>query len=106
MERVPYSNAVRSIMYTMVCTRPDLAFVISTLGRFMANPGLVYKSHGNNIEVEGFSDSDYAGVKDIRRSTSTYFFLVNGNCISWKSQLQPVVALSTTEDYTLLQLKL
>ena len=42
-------------------------------------------------------DSDFAGDKDTRRSTTAYFFTVCGNCVSWKSQLQPVVALSTTE---------
>ena len=42
-------------------------------------------------------DSDYAGDKDKRKSTTAYFFTLCRNCISWKSQLQNVVALSTTE---------
>lgn len=118
MENVPYSSAVGSVMYSMVCTRPDLAHAISVLSRYMSNPGrehwlamkwllryigsttdigLMYKKNGNQIDVEGYVDSDYAGDRDSRKSTSAYFFLVCGNCVSWKSQLQPVVALSTTE---------
>ena len=118
MEKVPYSSAVGSVMYYMICTRPDLAFAISVLSRYMSNPGrehwlamkwllryigttsdlgLLYTKNGDHIDVEGFVDSDFAGDRDSRRSTSAYFFKVCGSCVSWKSQLQPVVALSTTE---------
>ncbi|XP_062089642.1 uncharacterized protein LOC133796179 [Humulus lupulus] len=47
--------------------------------------------------VKGYSDADYAGDRDSRKSTSTYVFSIGGNCINWKVQLQPVVPLSTTE---------
>ncbi|GKG00977.1 retrovirus-related pol polyprotein from transposon TNT 1-94, partial [Tanacetum coccineum] len=39
MKTVPYSSAVRSLMYAMVCTRPNLAHAVSVVSRFMANPG-------------------------------------------------------------------
>ncbi|GAB2296660.1 hypothetical protein Dimus_038434 [Dionaea muscipula] len=39
MESVPYLNAIGSVMYAMVSTRPDLSFSISLLSRFMSNPG-------------------------------------------------------------------
>lgn len=39
MKNIPYANAVRSIMYLMVCTRLDLAHDISILSRFMENSG-------------------------------------------------------------------
>src|SRR3954462_11501850 len=39
MSRVPYASAVGSLMYAMVCTRPDLAFAVSSVSRFMSNPG-------------------------------------------------------------------
>ena len=118
MSKVPYSSAVGSVMYSMICTRPDLAHAISTLSRFMSNPGkehwlamkwllryiatttnvgLRYLKTGTQLEVEGYVDSDYAGDRDTRKSTTAYFFLLCGNCISWKSQLQPVVTLSTAE---------
>ena len=39
MSKVPYSNAVGSVMYSMICTMPDLAFASSLISRFMYNPG-------------------------------------------------------------------
>jgi ATP-binding cassette subfamily B (MDR/TAP) protein 1 len=39
MSRVPYSSAVSSLMYAMVCTRPDLSHALSVVSGFMANPG-------------------------------------------------------------------
>ena len=39
MQRVPYASAVRSLMYAMVCTRPDIAHVVGTVSRFLSNPG-------------------------------------------------------------------
>ena len=39
MSRVPYTSVVGSLMYAIVCTRPDLAFAVSTVSRFMSNPG-------------------------------------------------------------------
>ncbi|KAL5567384.1 hypothetical protein UlMin_030548 [Ulmus minor] len=119
MLNVPYSNAVGSLMYFMVSTRPDLSFAMSVLSRFMSNLGnyhweamkwllryvkgtknlgLIYeKKNGTKLVLEGFVDSDYAGNKNNKRSTTSYSFCLNGCCISWKTQLQPIVALSTTE---------
>ena len=42
MYRVPYASAVGSLMYVMVCTRPNLAYAVSTVSRFMSNPGKQY----------------------------------------------------------------
>lgn len=39
MKKIPYSSDIGSVMYLMVCTRPDLAYVVSTLSRYMSNPG-------------------------------------------------------------------
>jgi len=39
MEGTPYASGVGSIMYGMVCSRPDLSYAISVISRFMANPG-------------------------------------------------------------------
>lgn len=115
---VPYSSAVGSIMYLMVCTRPDLAFAISVLSKYMSNPGkehwnaikwvfryligtkgvgLQFKRHENKNQIEGYSDTDFAGDRDNRKSMSAYYFLVGGKCVSWRVQLQPIVALPTTE---------
>ena len=39
MSRIPYSSAVGSLMYAMVCTRPDIAHVVGVVSRYMNNPG-------------------------------------------------------------------
>ncbi|XP_062102836.1 secreted RxLR effector protein 161-like [Humulus lupulus] len=118
MKNVPYSNAVRSIMYLMVCTRPDLAYVISVLSKYISNlgrehwnamkwvfryliksmdVGLKFKKQDSRPTIEGYSDAGYAGDRDNKNSTSAYYFLIGGNCVSWRVQLQPVIALSTTK---------
>ena len=61
------------------------------------NVGLLFEHCPNGVVLEGFVDSDFAGDKDKRRSTSAYMFTLCGSCISWKSQLQSIVALSSTE---------
>jgi len=38
MSHVPYASAVRSIMYVMVCTRPDISQAVSVVSRYMVNP--------------------------------------------------------------------
>ncbi|KAL5572585.1 hypothetical protein UlMin_022182 [Ulmus minor] len=60
--------------------------------------GLIYeKKKGTKLGLEGFVDFDYAGNKDNRRSTTSYYLCLNECCTSWKTQLQPIMALSTTE---------
>lgn len=63
-------------------------------GAVQAN--LTFKKH-SDFNVEEFSNSDYATDLDKRRSVTGFVFKVGGNIISWKSSLQSVVALSTTE---------
>ncbi|CAM8974082.1 unnamed protein product [Rhodiola kirilowii] len=119
MENVPYSNAVGCLMYAMVCTRPDIAHGVSLVSRHMANPGkyhwhakkwllryikgtlgkgLVYgKGKVSADLIQGFVDSDYARNIDTRKSQTGLVFTVFGTAVSWKANLQKVVALSTTE---------
>jgi len=59
--------------------------------------GLSYTEHNPRTELQGFVDSDYASNKDNRKSVTAYFYTWAGNCISWKSQQQSIVALSSTE---------
>ncbi|GAB2287252.1 hypothetical protein Dimus_039813 [Dionaea muscipula] len=105
-------------MYAMISTRPDLSYSISLLSRFMSNPGndhwialkwllrylnnttsvgLLYGKWTDNLNLVAYVDADHAGDRDCRKSTTSYNILLGGNCVSWKSQLQPIVALSTTE---------
>lgn len=57
---------------------------------------LTFKKQGS-FEVKGYCDSDYAADLDRRRSITGYVFQVGGNTVSWRSGLQHIVALSTTE---------
>ena len=51
----------------------------------------------SNTAVAGYSDADYAGDTDTRRSTTGFVFILNGGAITWSSKLRPTVAVSTTE---------
>ncbi|KAG7564986.1 Integrase catalytic core [Arabidopsis suecica] len=117
MERIPYASVVGSLNYVQTCTRPDISFAVGMLGRYQSNPGmdhwkaakkvlrylqgtkelmLTYR-RSDNLEVIGYSDSDYAGCVDSRKSTFGYLFLLAGGAISWKSGKQSVIATSTME---------
>ena len=86
MSKVPYSSAVGSLMYAMVCSRPDLSYVMSLVSRYMSNPG---KEHWKAVQwifryLRGtadsdYVDSDYAADLDRRRSLTGYVFTV-GSC--------------------------
>ncbi|GJZ53952.1 RNA-directed DNA polymerase, eukaryota [Tanacetum coccineum] len=87
-----------SLMYLMVCTRPDIAYAVSIMSRYLANPGLVYgRDQGKHVDVDGFVDADYAKDPNKGKSITGYVFMVHGCVVSWKATLQHVVALSTTE---------
>ncbi|XP_052874589.1 secreted RxLR effector protein 161-like [Gossypium arboreum] len=62
----------------------------------MANFGLFYKK-GEKTNLFGFTDSDYAGNFDYRKSTSGYAFMLGTGVVSWSSKKQPIVTLSTTK---------
>ncbi|GKA80061.1 retrovirus-related pol polyprotein from transposon TNT 1-94, partial [Tanacetum coccineum] len=86
MSKVPYPNAVGSLMYLMVCTRPDILYPVSVVSRYLPNPGknhwealkwilrylrgtskvgLVYGTYrGNHVDVTGFVDLDYTKDPD------------------------------------------
>ena len=57
---------------------------------------LVYRK-SNHLEIIGYSDSDFAGCQDSRKSTSGNIFLLAGGAISWKSVKQTLTASSTME---------
>lgn len=117
MNDKPYREALGSCMWAQVATRPDIAYALSVLARFQANPGpahwkamlhllaylkgtLNYKityHRGGSLDPIGFVDADYAGDIDTRRSTSGYVFTIAGGPVSWSAKRQATVALSTTE---------
>lgn len=116
MSRVPYASAVGSLMYAMVCTRPDIAHAVGVVSRFLSNPakehwegvkwilrylkgtsGMCLCFRKSNLTLQGFSDADLGGDFDTKKSTTGYIFTLGGTAVSWKSKLQHRVALSTTE---------
>ena len=42
MENIPYASIVRSLMYAQVCTCPDIAYIVSMLGKYLSNPIMIY----------------------------------------------------------------
>ena len=117
MRNIPYASVVGSLMYAQTCTRPDISFAVGMLGRYQINPGLDHwkaakkilrylqgtKNHmltykeSDHLKVIGYSDSDFAGCVDTRKSTFGYLFLLAEGAISWKSAKQSVIAASTME---------
>ena len=111
-----YRRIIGKLMYAMTGTRPDIAFAVSYLGRFAHAPTtahltaakrvLAYLIHSRNLGIvysgspsnagQGYSDSDWAGDRDERKSTSGYVFMYAGGAISWKSCKQRTVASSST----------
>nr|GEV11871.1 retrovirus-related Pol polyprotein from transposon TNT 1-94 [Tanacetum cinerariifolium] len=105
-----------SLMFAMICTRPDIAHAVGVVSRYMAEPGrghweavkriLRYVKGTSDVAlcfgdsdliVTGYVDSDYAGDLDGSKSTTGYVFTLSGGTISWVSKLQSVVAMSTTK---------
>jgi len=111
-----YKQIVGSLMY-LTSTRPDIMHAVSLISRFMEKPtelhlaaakrifrylkgtvdfGVFYKKEAKPV-LFGFTDSDYAGDQDDRRSTSGYVFMMGSGAVAWSSKKQPIVTLSTTE---------
>ena len=59
--------------------------------------GLKFTAHGEEPELFGYSDADWAGDVDTRRSTSGYVFQIGSSTVSWSSRKQATVAKSSTE---------
>ena len=116
MARVPYANPVGSLMYAMMCTRPDICYAIGLVRRFQSNPGLAHWKavkrilrylrgttnyilcyQGLDLCMISYSDADWGSDLDERKSTSEYAFLLNNGAITWSSKKQPCIALSTME---------
>ncbi len=116
MRNVPYAMAVGSLLYLVNCTRPDIAYAVANVSKFMQNPGrqhwiavkriLRYLKGTSNYDLTlgsteplnpiGYCDSDWGGDPDDRKSTSGYLFLYGG-VVSWRSRKQKTVALSSSE---------
>ena len=117
MSAIPYASAIGSIMYAMLCTRPDIAYALRVASRYQSNPGeanwvatknilkyfrrtkdkfLVYGGE-EELVVNGYTDASFQTDKDDFRSQSGFVFCLNGGAVSWKSSKQETVADSMTE---------
>jgi len=101
-------------MWLMLCTRPDLTFIVSMLSKFSSTPTtehlsaatytLRYLRNIANLAIQykvsdseankpiGYTDSDFARDPDDRKSTSGYVFMLAGGAITWRARKQPLVA--------------
>jgi hypothetical protein len=115
-----YQQQIGSIMYLMTKTRPDLAYYIGLLARFMSNPspehqkllsklwlyisytkklGLNYQSSPS--QILGYVDSDWGGDLGTRKSTTGYIYLYRGAAISWNIKELPCLKTAISSYNTL-----
>ena len=119
MKTVPYISAVGSLLYVAIATRPDIAYTVGVLARFNTKPGKahwaavkhLFRYLKGTLDIKltlspdtttseifvGYSDADHGGDKDTGHSTGAYVIKMGTGAISWRSKLQDVVTLSTTE---------
>ena len=117
MKLIPYASTIGSIMYAMLCTRPDVCLAISLAGRYQSNPGVDHWTTVKNIPkylkrtkhmflvyegdkeliVNGYVDASFDTNPDDSKSQTGYVFTLNGGAVSWCSSKQSVVAGSTCE---------
>ena len=109
-----YCRLIGKLIHLIV-TRPNIAYAVSVLSQFMQAPrvvhlngvyrvlayikrapgkGLLYQRH-RHLHVEAYSDAGYAGDKADRKSHCGYATYVGGNLVTWRSQKQYVVSLSS-----------
>lgn len=112
----PYRDAVGSLMFLAVVTRPDIAFAVSQVSRFLHNPSEIHwtavkrimrylagtksfgiRYQGDNDELMIYSDADFAGDIATRKSTTGYLSMLAGAPVTWSSHRQGCVSRSTTE---------
>ena len=101
MRGIPYASAMGSLMYAMLCTRPNIYFAVGMVSRYQSDPDeehwiavkhilkylrrtrdymLLYQSE--SLEPIGYTDSDFQSDIDSRKSTSRYVFTFGGGVIS------------------------
>ena len=111
-----YQKIVGKLIY-LAHTRPDIAYAVGVVSRFMHLPQVqhmtavmrilrylkgtsstgIYFDKNDHLDLIAYTDADWAGDRDGRKSTSGYFTLVGGNLVTWRSKKQKVVALSSAE---------
>lgn len=113
----PYRKAVGSLMFLAIGTRPDISYAVGVVSRYLERPSSAHVNavkrifkymrgtikmgitYGSDcvLDLIGYSDADYAGDSETRRSTSGYVFHMSSGVISWASIRQQSVSTSSTE---------
>ena len=108
---------IGTLLYASIGTRPDIAFAVTRLSRYNANPTdehhryaqyilkylkgtiktCIHYNGSSHAGLIGYSDSDWGENKDDRHSTSGQVFTLANSAISWRSRRQKTVALSVAE---------
>ncbi len=118
VENVPYREAVGSLLYLATGTRPNISYAVSIVSQALSKPtrqhwtmvkrifrylkgtsemDILYRYEHDSGRLIAYSDADYAGDTMTRRSTSGFICMFMDGPVSWSSQKQRSVALSTTE---------
>ena len=114
--KFPYQNVIGALLYLAINTRPDLSYPVGVLARHCVStsfkacqavvrvltylrctPQIGIEYSGDKLNLHAFSDSDWAGDLDSRKSTTGYVLLAAGGPIAWSSKLQPTIAASSME---------
>jgi hypothetical protein len=100
-----YRRLIGKLVY-LTNTRPDIAYATQQLSQFLHKPtathfnaacrGLLLPT-SSNFQNLGFSNADWAGCLDTRRSTSGYCFFLGSSLVSWKAKKQVTVSRSSSE---------
>uniref|UniRef100_A0A3Q7JAQ1 Mitochondrial protein n=1 Tax=Solanum lycopersicum TaxID=4081 RepID=A0A3Q7JAQ1_SOLLC len=84
-----FRSLIGDLQYLAI-TRPVIQYIFGTLGRgLLIRPG--------DLELRGFSDSDWANDNNDRKSTSGFLIFLGPNLICWCTKKQPKVSRSSTE---------
>ena len=116
VDRERYQRLVGRLIY-LSHTRPDITFAVSVVSQYMHSPkqrhleavykilrylkgslgrGLLFKK-GDSKKVEIYTDADWAGSTEDKKSTTGYCTYVWGNLVTWRSKKQSVVAKSSVK---------
>nr|GEW80444.1 retrotransposon protein, putative, Ty1-copia subclass [Tanacetum cinerariifolium] len=100
MQNVPYASAVGSIMYAVICTRPDVAFAQNITSLFQQNPDTFLVCGGNpkaKLRLDCYCDTRFETDRDDTKSQTRYVIILNKGSVDWKSSKQSTTTMSTTK---------
>ncbi|XP_058189255.1 uncharacterized mitochondrial protein AtMg00810-like [Rhododendron vialii] len=116
VDQTTYRSMIGSLLY-LTASRPDIAFSVGVCARYQASPKEshlsvvkriikyvsgtlnygIWFTHDTTANLAGYTDADWAGCADDRKSTSGGCFYIGNNLVSWLSKKQNSISLSTAE---------